>query len=144
MKIHAMVPELMVSNLSQSLAFWCDVVGFSVWYDRPEAHFAFLTLGDAQLMLEQYNADDGRSWVNGGVLQAPFGRGMNLQIAVPDLDAVIARCAQRNISLFWPLEERWYRRDDQELGQRQCIVADPDGYLARCVQSLGTRPAQQP
>lgn len=36
-----------------------------------------------------------------------------------------------------PLEERWYRRDDLEIGVRQFAVQDPDGYLIRLSQSIG-------
>ena len=42
-----------------------------------------------------------------------------------------------------PLEERWYRREDEELGNRQFVVADPDGYLLRFFTNLGTRPVSK-
>jgi len=32
---------------------------------------------------------------------------------------------------------------DQEVGQRQLMVHDPDGYLFRFAQSLGSRPAER-
>lgn len=131
----ALVPELIVSDIRASLAFWCDVIGFAIWYERPQERFAFLCLGQAQIMLEQ-RSESGDDWV-ADVLERPFGRGLNFQLQVPDLDALLVRCEQRGIALFLPLEERWYRRDTQQVGQRQCIVADPDGYLVRCVQPLG-------
>lgn len=137
MEFSALVPELAVSDLPTSLKFWCGVVGFSVWYDRPEEQFAYLTLGKAQVMLEQHSLGD-RSFVN-GELAHPYGRGINFQLAVPSLDDVAYRCAQHGLSLFLPVEERWYRQGTEEVGQRQLIVADPDGYLVRCMQSLGTR-----
>lgn len=140
MQFAALVPELLVSDLSASLRFWCDVVGFTVCYDRPEAQFAYLALGNAQLMLEQ-RSPTGDDWIL-GPLEAPYGRGLNLQIQVPALDAVLARCLDGGIALFLPPEERWYRCGTEEVGQRQCIVADPDGYLVRCIQPLGLRPAQ--
>ena len=139
MEIAALVPELVVSDLQASLKFWCGVVGFSVWYDRPEENFAYLTLGQAQLMLEQ-RSEDGGDWVI-GALEPPFGRGLNLQIQVPSLDAVVARCRQSQTALFLPVQERWYRQGAQEVGLRQCIIADPDGYLARCTESLGAHTA---
>ena len=36
MESSALVPELAAGDLPTSLKFWCDVVGFFVWYDRPE------------------------------------------------------------------------------------------------------------
>lgn len=38
-------------------------------------------------------------------------------------------------------EEAWYRKGDFEVGQRQFLVQDPDGYLLRLVEGLGERPA---
>lgn len=139
MEFSALVPELAVSDLPTSLKFWCDVIGFSVWYDRPEEKFAYLTLGRAQIMLEQHASSD-RSFVN-GALELPFGRGINFQLEIPSVDQVLARCEHQGIELFLSAEERWYRRGEEWVGQRQFIVADPDGYLVRCMQSLGTRSA---
>jgi hypothetical protein len=40
-----------------------------------------------------------------------------------------------------PLEQKWYRMGDVEGGNHQFVVVDPDGYLMRFAQDLGTRPA---
>ena len=40
-------PELDVSDLDRSLAFYVGVIGFAVMFDRPEERFAFLTRGRA-------------------------------------------------------------------------------------------------
>ena len=37
------------------------------------------------------------------------------------------------------LEDRWYRTDDRALGNRQFVIEDPDGYLLRFFQDLGSR-----
>ncbi|WP_245528351.1 hypothetical protein [Deinococcus maricopensis] len=37
------------------------------------------------------------------------------------------------------MEDRWYRRADEEVGSRQFVVLDPDGYVLRLVQGLGVR-----
>lgn len=136
-KFSALVPELIVSDIRASLDFWCEVIGFGVWYERPEENFAYLTMGDAQLMLDQ-QSKTGKDWTL-APMERPFGRGLNLQLEVPDLDVIIASCEQRGISLYLPPQERWYRAGAQEVGQRQLIVADPDGYLARCITPLGCR-----
>jgi lactoylglutathione lyase len=44
------------------------------------------------------------------------------------------------LECFLPVEERWYRRDNIEIGVRQFAVQDPDGYLIRLSQSIGDRP----
>lgn len=42
-----LTPELDVADLDRSLAFYVDVIGFQVLFDRPEERFVFLDL-DAQ------------------------------------------------------------------------------------------------
>ena len=70
----ALVPELSVSDLGRSLAFYCDIVGFSRRYERPDEGFACIALGNAVLMLDQVGL--GRDWMT-GALERPFGRGIN-------------------------------------------------------------------
>ena len=134
----ALVPELDVSDLAQSLAFYVDVLGFSVVFERREEGFAFLRRGAVELMMEAA-AGPGRRFLT-APLEPPFGRGMNLQIAVADVCALHDRVIGAGLSPLIALEERWYRRADVEAGLRQFVVADPDGYLLRFAQSLGERP----
>ena len=48
-----LTPELYCSDLQKSLAFYCDVLGFHILYDRPEDGFAMLERDGARIMLEQ-------------------------------------------------------------------------------------------
>jgi hypothetical protein len=73
-------------------------------------------------------------------LEFPFGRGINLQLEVPDVDALYARVQQSDLVVHIPLEERWYRQNQMETGNRQFVAADPDGYLLRFFSNLGERP----
>jgi len=135
-----LVPELDVTSLERSLAFYVGLLGFAVVFERPEEKFAFLDLAGAELMLEQA-AGPGRRFRT-APLETPFGRGVNFQIEVADIEALCTRIAAAGIDFVIPLEERWYRRDDREWGNRQFVVADPDGYLLRFFSSLGSRPVR--
>ena len=42
-------------------------------------------------------------------LEHPYGRGMNLQIEIPDVDTLHARVLASDLGIVIPLEERWYR-----------------------------------
>ncbi|MBZ0300245.1 MAG: VOC family protein [Anaerolineae bacterium] len=137
MKFNALVPELSVSNFSKSLDFYTRILGFSVAYDRPEEGFAFLVLGEAQLMLDQIG--DGRTWQT-AALDFPLGRGINFEIEVDSIQPLLTRLQENNIPLFLPPEEKWYRVDDYESGNRQFLVQDPDGYLLRFTEDIGQRP----
>ncbi|AOG11001.1 MAG: VOC family protein [Alphaproteobacteria bacterium] len=138
MRENALVPELAVSDWRTSRAFYCDLVGFEVAYERPEEGFSFLTLGDAQLMIDQIGI--GRTFeVQDAPVERSLGRGLNLQILVPQVAPVLKRLATAGVSLYLPLEEKWYRRGDREVGNRQFVVPDPDGYLLRLYEDLGER-----
>jgi catechol 2,3-dioxygenase-like lactoylglutathione lyase family enzyme len=134
-----LIPELEVEDLDQSLEFYTGIIGFTVLYARPEERFVFLDLEGANLMLEQA-AGPGRRFPI-APLEHPFGRGVNFQIEVTNVDSLHARvlAAQRHVVLA--MEQRWYRRNDHEIGNRQFVVADPDGYLLRFVTHLGQRPS---
>lgn len=136
----ALVPELHCSDLDQSLAFYVGLLSFRVLYDRPEDRFAFLDRGGAELMLEEYAP--GARMLAKAPFERPYGRGINFQIRVEDVDALHAKVVDAGLPTFLPLEERWYRRDGTELGCRQFIVEDPDGYLLRLQQDIGTRPIE--
>ena len=138
MKLARLVPELTVSDLARSLAFWRDLVGFRIRYDRPEEGFAYLDLDGAEVMLDQHSAE-GRHWLT-RPFETPLGNGINLQITVEDVAPILDRLAAARWPLFMRVEEKWYRAGDLELGQRQFVVADPDGYLLRLTQELGSRP----
>jgi len=36
-------------------------------------------------------------------------------------------------------KENWYRKGDILLGSREFLVMDPDGYLLRFTQNIGTK-----
>ncbi|POO56467.1 bleomycin resistance protein [Agrobacterium rosae] len=135
---NALVPELAVSDWPKSRMFYCDLIGFHVVYERPEEGFTYLALGDAQLMIDQVGA--GRTFEQENApVDYPYGRGMNLQLAVPSLEPILDRLTRASVELFLPVEEKWYRKGETEVGNRQFIVADPDGYLIRPFESLGER-----
>ncbi len=131
-----LVPELKVADIRDSLRFWCEGLGFRIAYDRPEEGFAYLERGSLQVMLDQF--DETSRW-NVGSMQRPLGQGINLQMFVSEIASILAGLEWLNWPLFWPVEEKWYRTRDGEGGNRQFLVQDPDGYLLRFAESLGTR-----
>jgi catechol 2,3-dioxygenase-like lactoylglutathione lyase family enzyme len=134
-----LVPELDVADLDRSLAFYVGVVGFYVLFSRPEERFAYLDLAGVPLMLQEA-AGPGRRFRT-APLERPYGRGVNFMIEVADIEPLYGRVQAAEFEIVIPLEERWYRQNEIENGQRQFVVADPDGYLLRFFTDLGQRPA---
>lgn len=136
----ALVPELLVTDIAQSIEFWCDLCGFDIDYQRKDEGFAYISRGTAHVMLEQ--AGIGRNWIT-APLDPPLGRGINFQITVTDLDPIVTALSEANHPLFMELETKWYRIDHEEAGETQFLVTDPDGYLIRFQAPLGRRPATE-
>jgi catechol 2,3-dioxygenase-like lactoylglutathione lyase family enzyme len=133
-----LVPELLVGDIAESLAFWRNALGFSIAYQRPEPAFAYLERPDgAQIMLCQRSG----SWET-GELAFPFGRGVMFQIFVDNVDAIIETFANLNLPLYSGPREVWRSYGDREGGKREIFVLDPNGYLVMLAQDLGERPLQ--
>jgi len=133
-----LTPELDVENITKSLAFYIEVLGFSILFERPEERFAYLDLDGVQLMLEEA-AGPGRRFRT-APLEHPYGRGVNFQIEVKNINELHERLLKAGTKFIIPLEERWYRQGQIEKGNRQFVIADLDGYLLRFFSNLGQRP----
>jgi catechol 2,3-dioxygenase-like lactoylglutathione lyase family enzyme len=131
------IPELDVVDLDRSWRFYVEALGFGCRVERPEERFAYLARGPVHLMLEQ--ADGPGRRFRTAPLEYPFGRGINLQIEVPDVDLLHDQATRAGATIYLPLEDRWYRQGDEEAGNRQFVVIDPDGYLLRFFSGLGKR-----
>ncbi|MAF96998.1 MAG: hypothetical protein CMH26_00010 [Micavibrio sp.] len=131
-----LIPELICSDFSTSLYFYTETLGFSVKYDRPEEGFAMLEFQGAMLMIDEIRVEEGkRSWIT-APLEKPYGRGINLQIEVSDINHLYERLKAKDIPLFMDIEDKEYNCDGAVLVSRQFIVQDPDGYLLRFFEEL--------
>ena len=132
-----LIPEIIVSDIERSLDFYTVLLGFSILYRRPEDGFAYLEREGPELMLEQ--SKDQR--LLAGELEYPYGRGLSLQIEVTNIATLHRLIQMAGVSVFMPLEDKWYRCDEMLLGSWQLVIQDPDGYLLRFFEDLGVKPA---
>ncbi|AHF07111.1 bleomycin resistance protein [Desulfitobacterium metallireducens] len=131
-KLNALIPELTVLDINKSLNFYLNILQFNIEYERREERFAMLSLNDSQIMIEERNGN----WETGS-LTYPFGRGINLQIAVNDIDELYKNVIINDYPVKIEIEENWYRADDKLLGLKEFLIMDPDGYLLRFAQDIG-------
>ncbi len=132
-----LTPELKVFSFKESLNFYTNLAGFEILYDRPEEDFAMLGINGARIMIEGLT-DKTRAWKVGD-LERPLGRGMHFQIEIPDVKDLYQRFINAKWPIFVDMEERWYRKKDKKVGNKQFLVQDPDGYLLRFFQDLGEK-----
>ncbi len=132
-----LTPELNCTDFSKSRAFYTQVLGFRIDYQREEEGFAMLEREGVYLMIDEIGID--RTWATGD-FDYPLGRGINLQIEVGDVDALYDDVKAAGHPIFLEMEEKWYRADDVYVGNRQFLIQDPDGYLLRFFQDVGEKP----
>ncbi len=126
MKFNALIPELTAKDIDRTKAFYIDVLGFTVEYEREEDRFVFLSLEGNQLMFEEENGN----W-NTGALEYPYGRGVNFEMTVGDVDGLYKRVLKHGIPVFRELRTSHYRNNDEDIIQKEFLLQDPDGYLLR-------------
>ena len=140
LEINSLVPELWCSNFEVSMEFYTDILGFQIAQRRGSDPHAYLNLYGAQIMIAHWQLDG--NWVPWLPEQManPYGRGINFQFMVPDVDrmyeAVLARGAKPLLAIY---DADIWKSDCMDT-RRQYMILDPDGYVLRFAQSLRTRP----
>lgn len=131
MKFNALIPELSVKDIERSKWFYIEILGFQLEYERTNDKFAFLSLNGAQIMIEEING-----YWNTGLLEYPFGRGINFQILTDDIQPIAERLIQNEILLFREPTVSEYKSNETVIKEIEFLVQDPDGYLLRFSQEI--------
>jgi uncharacterized glyoxalase superfamily protein PhnB len=125
MKFESLTPNLIVSDMAASVAFYRDVLGFTISESVPEAPpyvFAWMKRDDVNVFL-----NDAKPVVE----QFPtltIGRTSVLFIVVDAVDELFQSVAPR-AQVVMPLTDQFY-------GMREFAVLDPDGYLITLAQRI--------
>lgn len=139
-RIQPLVPELWCSDFKRSMNFYTDIIGFEVAQQRGADPHAYLTLNHAQIMIAHWTFDGSwEPWLP-YQMEQPFGRGVNFQFMVDDVQELLARIVSKGVEPFRELYEAEIWRTDCMDTRCQFMILDPDGYLLRFAQSIRTRP----
>lgn len=125
MNFNKLIPELSVKDINRSKEFYLENLGFELIYERVAEKFAFISLNGAQIMIEECNGH----WQT-GELEYPYGRGINFQIEVENIESILQNLNKYKITLFRESMLNNY----SGFVQKEFIVQDPDGYLLRFSQ----------
>ena len=116
-----LTPNLIVSSVERSIAFYRDVLGFAVQTTVPEASpyvFAIVQSGGVEIFL---NAPEPATTEYPAFKDRPIGGTLTLFIQVDDVRGAHEALKGR-VSIVMPLEKKWY-------GVTEFAFEDPDGYL---------------
>lgn len=123
-----LTPNLIVSSVERSLAFYVDVLGFARGMTVPEQSpfvFASVTSGSVEIFLNDRSTVGKESPQMGGLA---LGGGNTMFIETDAVDAVHDRIAGR-APVVMPLVTQWY-------GMREFAITDPDGYVITFAQRV--------
>ena len=108
------VPFFMVKDMDSSINFYTKGLGFSMtesWIDNDKIKWCWLTLGDAALMLQEYN--------EGKLPKGTLGEGVEIFFICEDALAIYTQITSNSILASEPF-----------VGNKMWVVQvkDPDGY----------------
>lgn len=123
-----LTPNLIVSSVERSLAFYTQVLGFNRGMTVPEASpfvFASVVSGPVEIFfndtataVKEYPALDGR----------PLGLTGTLFIEVDEVEALYEQL-KGTTTVVMPFVVQWY-------GMKEFAIADPDGYVITFAQRV--------
>lgn len=125
-QISKLTPNLIVSNVEQSVAFYRDILGFTVVMTVPDAPpyvFAGVTAGGAEVF---FNAPEAAYAEYPAFRNQPLGGTLTLFFEVTDIEQAYAALAPK-VRVVMPLEKKWY-------GMTEFAFLDPDGYIITYAQ----------
>jgi uncharacterized glyoxalase superfamily protein PhnB len=121
-----LTPNLVVADVSRSMAFYRDVLGFSVQTTVPDAApyvFAIVQSGPVEIFL---NAAEAAAAEYPAFKGRPIGGTLTLFMQVDDARAAHEALKNR-VEIVMPLEKKWY-------GVIEFAFLDPDGYIITFAQ----------
>jgi catechol 2,3-dioxygenase-like lactoylglutathione lyase family enzyme len=129
-RISKITPNLVVSDVERSLAFYRDQLGFSVAMTVPDVGpfvFASLRSGPVEVFL---NAP-GPAYAEYPVFGSrAIGGTFTLFLEVEDIASLHAHLKDR-VPIVMPLEKKWY-------GVTEFAITDPDGYVITFAEHTGS------
>ena len=128
MKALKLTPNLVVRDVTDSLNFYRDVLGFERAFSVPDAPpYVFAACGgggveiffnDKNVVGEDYPA-----------LATNIGGSFTMFIEVDDLKAVLANVERQKAEISMPVKDQFY-------GMRELAFKDPDGYTITIAEKI--------
>lgn len=120
-KISSISPSFIVRNVTASISFYRDLLGFEVEYQHPdrEPFFAIVRRDGAMIFVKSVGAEP----IPNRTRSAPeVAARWDAYLYVPDPDGLAAEFISRGVNFYEPLK-------DTHDGLRGFEIEDADGYL---------------
>ncbi|HTH24252.1 MAG TPA: glyoxalase superfamily protein [Vicinamibacterales bacterium] len=120
-KFESVTPNLLVRDVAKSLAFYRDILGFTIGETVPDKEpfvFVWMKHGDVSVFLNDINA---AAHDYPAAASLPQGGTAALFFIITDVDGYHAKVAPKT-KVIMPLKTQFY-------GLREFAVTDPDGHI---------------
>jgi uncharacterized glyoxalase superfamily protein PhnB len=120
-ELKKLTPNLVVSSVEQSLAFYCDVLCFTRTMTVPDQSpyvFAAVQSGTVEIFLNARGPVEQEYPV---LANRPLGGTLTLYVEVASIEHLYEELKTK-VKIEMPLEKKWY-------GVTEFAFADPDGYV---------------
>jgi len=120
-QLNKLTPNLLVADVGRSVAFYRDVLGFTVTQTVPDAEpyvFAIVQSGAVEIFL---NAPEPAYAEYPGFRNRTLGGTLTLFVEVTGVREIHAALSG-HVKVVMPLEKKWY-------GLTEFAFEDPDGYV---------------
>ena len=123
--VRGLTPLLQVYDMPASVRFYRDALGFEIVSTSPmlgvdRFHWAWLRLGDADLMLNTAYEFDHERPAEPDRARSAAHRDTGLFFACPDVDAAYEELRRKGVAVKEPVVTGY--------GMKQMYLRDPDGY----------------
>jgi catechol 2,3-dioxygenase-like lactoylglutathione lyase family enzyme len=128
-ELKKLTANLVVSNVERTLAFYRDVLGFTVGATVPDASpyvFATVQSGGVEIFL---NAHESAAAEYPAFKDRPIGGSLTLFIEVTAIEQAYEGLRSK-VKVVMPLEKKWY-------GVTEFAFEDPDGYVITFAEPQG-------
>ena len=136
-QLGTVVAELWCHDFHESLAFYTDKVGFSVGQHKEGSTHAYLVFGQSQIMISHFDYQG--TWET-GPYKKPLGRGINFSFFVDDVQNLHDKLVSKGVKPFVETYTIWYWRPGCMENYMEFAILDPDGYMLRFSERIGSRP----
>ena len=120
-RVRKLTPNLIVANVERSIAFYRDVLGFTVQTTVPETApfvFGIVESGAVEIF---FNAAEAAYAEYPSLNRMPIGGSLTLFMEVEQIRN-IHESLKDKVNVVMPLEKKWY-------GVTEFAITDPDGYV---------------
>lgn len=133
MEYKKITPNLIVKDVSASLAFYEEVLGLPraiLVPENPPFVFGSVAAGGIEIFFnQQAHVAAEATEFSKELASRPIGGSFTMFIEVEGIDEILTKVKKHGAKIVMPLQEMFY-------GMKECAFLDPDGYIVSLAERI--------